>query len=201
MRCRASMYGLMRQVGIYWIHQNSSQETDEPSLIQCELEAYLAGLEPLEKRIAEIGANSFLETADSDRIRQFERMLGIPVKEQVDLDIRRRMAMERMALGPNDYTKEGLSRALKSSGLNALVQEEVGEEWFSIITKEITGVPLDLEEARKAVKEFLPAHLEVDFQTGGINWRDLDALDMTFNQFQAADKTWNELELMNREDW
>lgn len=196
MGCRESVNRLMREVGIY----RFPKEGENLSLIQCELEAYFSVLEPLEKRIQALGGNSFLIEAEEGCLRRFERMLGIPVNGQVSLETRRRMALERFQIGPNDFSLEGIKKALRAAGLEAIVRENPGSGVLTIIAQETADRALNLEEARKAVKQFLPAHLEADFQTGGLTWNELAGLNWSWASLEGLSKCWDEWEVTNLED-
>ena len=60
---------------------------------------------------------------------------------------------------------------------------------------------MTLDEAKQAFSALMPAHLEADFVTGGLNFEEFDALDRSFEQLDRLDKSWSELEMMGAEQW
>ena len=175
--CRRQMMERMRSLGIYRLAQG------ERSLVECELEGYLCVLEALEEQIAAVEQNLLPDRCSPKRLAEFERMLSIPVNLAIPIQSRRRIAQSKLAISPNDYHREGLERALGALGIRAAVKEMPGEE------------------AKQAFSALMPAHLEADFVTGGLNFEEFDALDRSFEQLDRLDKSWSELEMMGAEQW
>lgn len=193
--CRRQMMERMRSLGIYRLAQG------ERSLVECELEGYLCVLEALEEQIAAVEQNLLPDRCSPKWLAEFERMLSIPVNLAIPIQSRRRIAQSKLAIGPNDYHREGLERALGALGIRAAVKEMPGEEKITVTAQEMADSSMTLDEAKRAFSALMPAHLEADFVTGGLNFEEFDALDRTFEQLDRLDKSWSELEMMGAEQW
>ena len=55
------------------------------------------------------------------------------------------------------------------------------------------------EEIKAAAKEFLPCHLEAEFDFRTLDWNRIDSMDKTFDQMEAAEMTWNQIDAYSPE--
>ena len=54
-------------------------------------------------------------------------------------------------------------------------------------------------EIKAAAKEFLPCHLEAEFDFRTLDWNRIDSMDKTFDQMDAAEMTWNQIDAYSPE--
>lgn len=193
--CRRRMMERMRSLGIYRLAQG------ERSLVECELESYLCALEMLQRQIAAVEQDVLPDRCSLERLTEFERMLSIPVNPGIPVEKRREIAQSKLAISPNDYHREGLERALRALGIRAKVEEMPGQENITVTAQEMADSSMTLDQAKQAFSALMPAHLEADFVTGGLNFQEFDALDRSFEQLDRMDKSWSELEMMGAEQW
>lgn len=73
----------------------------------------------------------------------FERMLAIPINENIPLEERRQIAVSKMSIGPSDFHREGLEKALNAIGVNATVQETPGGGTITVTGQKFGGQPDD----------------------------------------------------------
>ena len=102
--CRKRMYGRMRSLRLY--------QPGEGSLVRAELESYLDVLEPMLVAIRAVQQDALLQSCSEQRLMAFERMLAIPINENIPLEERRQIAVSKMSIGPSDFHREGLEKAL-----------------------------------------------------------------------------------------
>lgn len=124
MNLRELFYSRMRSLGIYDLSKGTQ------SLICCEIESYLRVLEPLFDEIEWLRKNAVVSSCSSERLAQYERMLAIPVKQQIPEEKRREIVQSKMAIGPSDFHREGIEQSLSALGIRAKVEEMPEKEPF-----------------------------------------------------------------------
>lgn len=62
-----------------------------------------------------------------------------------------------------------------------------------------TGVPPNIEDLKKAVREVIPAHLEVVYEYNYLIWAELDGLSLIWTDLDDLRLTWDELEVFKLE--
>ena len=195
MNCRQQIYDRMGSLNLYDLSEKKM------SLIRCELESYLSVLEPLEKEILSAADNVFAMSCDLNRLTEFERMLGIPVNPDISTEQRRKILVSKLSLNPSDFHREGLERSLGALGIRAKVKDQPGGKTIFVEAEKMADIKMTLDQAKEAFRELMPAHLEAEFLTGGINFSQFDGLNKTFAQLDAMDKSWSQLEMMKEEQW
>ena len=165
------------------------------TLVDAELAAYLAAFEAVENGLKQLYTGAFAALCDSQQLKRWERMTGLPVKEEIPLEQRRHMVLERLAVSPRGFTVAGLEKALASAGITAQVQELPGQGKIRIISHGITGGYYTLDEVRRAINRFLPCHLEAELDFGSLTWEMFDEKDRTFQQWDEKKTTWEYFDL------
>ena len=61
---------------------------------------------------------------------------------------------------------------------------------------EIADSNLSLDEAKQAFYSLMPAHLEAEFVTGGLDFSQFPTAGESWAQLDAMDKVWSQLEMM-----
>lgn len=188
MTCRESFYRLLSSLKLYRLGCKS--------LIDAEIESYLAGFEMVEQSLRDLWHSAFIMTSDSQQLSRFERLLGLCVNTDLPLENRRLMALWRMSVGPNDFHEEGILQAIRSAGLDA---ELVCSPPHQVTIKGLRflGDFSSLDEIARAIDAFLPAHLDVVLDVGLMTWQDFDGLDKTWQQLDEMDLTFQSFDLGN----
>ena len=166
----------LRPLGIY--------KLEKGTLVYAELAAYAAGLDLLEDGLDELEREAFLPTAQGE---------GISMRE------RREMLLYRGAINNRNNTREDLERALVACGLRAQVKENLDGASIYINCFDFLEDFQGQEEIKAAAKEFLPCHLEAEFDFRTLDWNRIDSMDKTFDQMDAAEMTWNQIDAYSPE--
>ena len=191
--CRERMYSRMRSSRLY--------NLEEGSLIRAELDSYLDVLEPLQQKILAVQQDALVQTCSEERLMAFERMLAIPVNQNIPLQERRQIAVSKMSIGPSDFHRTGIEKALNAIGVSATVEEEPGGGTITVTATGLADSQMTLDQAKQAFEALMPAHLLAEFVTGGISFAEFDSLDKTFTQLDEMDKSWSQLEMMSKAQW
>ena len=167
----------LRPLGIY--------KLEKGTLVYAELAAYAAGLDLLEDGLDELEREAFLPTAQGEGISRREEIYGKP-KTLLPLRERREMLLYRGAINNRNNTREDLERALVACGLRAQVKENLDGASIYINCFDFLEDFQGQEEIKAAAKEFLPCHLEAEFDFRTLDWNRIDSMDKTFDQMEAA---------------
>ena len=107
--CRKRMYGRMRSLRLY--------QLGEGSLVRAELESYLDVLEPMLAAIRAVQQDALLQSCSEQRLMAFERMLAIPINENIPLEERRQIAVGKASYQIGSYNGDGqASRTIAVEG-------------------------------------------------------------------------------------
>ena len=164
----------LRPLGIY--------KLEKGTLVYAELAAYAAGLDLLEDGLDELEREAFLPTAQGEGISRREEIYGKP-KTLLPLRERREMLLYRGAINNRNNTREDLERALVACGLRAQVKENLDGASVYMICLDF-GVE---------------CHLEAEFDFRTLDWNRIDSMDKTFDQMDAAEMTWNQIDAYSPE--
>lgn len=193
MDCRKRIYERMRSLQLYRLEAGT--------MVRAELESYLSVLEPFWQQVGRVCADALISSCSRQRLEQFERMLGIPINPNISLERRREIAASRMSIAPSDFNRAGLEKALDAAGIRAVVQDRPGTGTLVVQANEIADSNLSLDEAKQAFYSLMPAHLEAEFVTGGLDFSQFEQLGKSWAQLDALDKNWSQLEMMGLQQW
>jgi len=152
-------------------------------------------------QVGRVCADALISSCSWQRLEQFERMLGIPINPNIPLERRREIAASRMSIAPSDFNRAGLEKALDAAGIRAVVQDRPGTGTLVVQANEIADSNLSLDEAKQAFYSLMPAHLEAEFVTGGLDFSQFEQLGKSWAQLDAMDKSWSQLEMMGLQQW
>ncbi len=158
-----------------------------------ELRVYAEELDLLYEDLDDMFRERFISTAGELGLSAYEELFG-PVRSDLSLAERRERLYLRMNLGEGDFTLAGIRKALDSFGLSCTIDEypELGR---LNITATTDYSPREQAYIRGQVSKIIPAHIEFQLTFNTLTWDQIDALDLTFAQFDEEDLTWNELDL------
>ncbi|MCP8970051.1 YmfQ family protein [Ectobacillus ponti] len=155
------------------------QEAAEISLLHTSLESMLAQF--------------FVETATWG-LSKWEAVCGIPADPLKPIDQRRSVVLSKLR-GTGTVTAahiKNVTESFENGTVEVLEQFSNYEVIITFVGKR--GVPPNLRDVERAVREIVPAHLQVTFKFTYLRWDELDAAKLTWNQLEAMNKTWEELE-------
>lgn len=153
MNLRELFYSRMRSLGIYDLSKGTQ------SLVCCEIESYLRVLEPLFGEIEWLRKNAVVSSCSPEHLAQYERMLAIPVKQQIPEEKRREIVQSKMTIGPSDFHREGIEQSLSALGIKAKVEEMPEKGTILVTALEIADSSMTLDQAKEAFQALMPAHL------------------------------------------
>ncbi len=161
----------------------------EGSIVYGELSAFSVALEMQREMIAELLREGFIATAETFGIEAEEKLSGA-VRDDLPLEKRRRMLMERRSFSVNDFTLSGLEKMLTFMGVEVEVQEYPQMQRICLDLRN-----KDYDDAEKAwityqAQELLPAHLEHDLVFSGFSWADSDDNGFSFGYMDSKGYTW-----------
>ena len=162
-----------------------------------ELMAYAAETERLYADLGVLFRERFIATAEDEGLAAYERLFGPERTDECTAD-RREMLSLRMNLGGGDFTPSGIRRALDSFGLAYTLSE------FPHIGKLTVVADTDYSQAqqewiRREVEKIIPAHIEFQLSFNTLTWAQWDALDRTFQEADAEDQTWRQIDNRKQE--
>ena len=165
---------------------------DDAPVLGWELKAYADELELLYSSLSQMFRERFISTAQDTGLSVYETIFG-PVRENESADQRRRLLLLRLNLGNQDFTVDGLRRALDSFGFAYTISEfpQIGK--LNVIAA--TDYTL-AEQAwiRSEVSKIIPAHIEFQLSFNTLTWEQWDALNRTFGTFDSDDMTWDQID-------
>lgn len=164
-------------------------DLSESSTVYAELAAFSVGLDAMRNTLSELLKEGFISTAEDFGIDNEEKLSGV-VRNELPLEERRRMLIERRSLSVNDFTRKGLEKILSFMGVEGEILEYPTVQRICL---DLRGGEYD--DARKEwilsqAKELLPAHLEQDVVFSGFTWADSDDNGLSFAYMDGRDYTW-----------
>lgn len=166
------------------------------TLVDAELKAYAKGLDILQTKLDTLEREIFINTAQTFGLALRERLFG-RVKNSVSLENRRNMLNFRDSITANYFTKNDIQNALAACGLNTQITEYFDGERIYIRCLSLLDNFSSKSEAIAAAQEFLPAHLQSEFDFRNLPWDYIDSLEETFDEFESKNLTWNQIDTYN----
>lgn len=166
------------------------------TLVDAELKAYAKGLDILQTKLDTLEREIFINTAQTFGLALRERLFG-RVKNSVSLENRRNMLDYRNSITANYFTKNDIQNALAACGLNTQITEYFDGERIYIRCLSLLDNFSSKSEAIAAAQEFLPAHLQAEFDFRNLPWDYIDSLEETFDEFESKNLTWNQIDTYN----
>lgn len=178
----------LRPLNLYSLNGNT--------LVDAELKAYAQGLNILANKLDILQREIFINTAIDFGLALREKLFG-RIKSSVSATNRREMLNYRNSITVNDFTKEDIKNSMTACGLNTEIQEYFDGEKIYIRCLSLIDDFSSKNQAIAAAQEFLPAHLQVEFDFRDLTWNYIDSLEDTFNEFEAKNLTWNQIDTYN----
>lgn len=165
-------------------------QLSQNSLVTAELAAYEAGFALVEALFQQVKDNCFIQTCAKERLIQWEKLLLIPSSENISEQSRREILLYRLAVAPGDFYAEGMERSIKSTGVDATIIEHPPLGKLTIVFNFVFGQYENLDSVKRQIYSILPAHLEAEFDIGGLTWAEFDQKNYSFADLDTKDFTW-----------
>ncbi|MEG0261167.1 MAG: putative phage tail protein [Lysinibacillus sp.] len=133
----------------------------------------------------------FLETATWGLAR-WEKIFGITPDESKPLEQRRSLVKSKIR-GAGVTTTQ-LVKEVAESWYNGEIDVIEGLGIIGIKFKSRLGVPPNLKDLEKALREIMPAHLVIEYLFTFLVWNMIDAANKTWGEIDALSMTWDEFE-------
>jgi len=144
--------------------------------------------------IQQVMGQFFIDTATWG-LASWEEICGIPV-DTVKPDDQRRSVIKSKLRGAGTVTLAVIKNVADSFENGEIHLQENFAEYEVVITFiGKRGVPPNENDVRKALREIVPAHLNLKFQYTYLIWDELDAADLTWDELDGMNKTWDQLEV------
>ena len=173
---------------------------DGSTLVDAELAAYAAGLAVLENILDTLEQELFVSTAQDYGLALREQLFG-GVKQSLPLSDRREMLLYRGGITAADCTREGIERAVAAAGVRCAIQENRPDGVLYLNCMELLNPFTGRDAVQKAAQDFLPAHLQAQFDFRDLSWDAIDARGLDFDGMDAAGRTWDQIDQFEEEIW
>lgn len=188
---KSQMYRDLSALGFYNLDSNT--------LIRGEMRSYQRGLQAFIELTEKIIYGWWPLDCDQERLTQWEELLRLPPRPRASLDQRRQTVLALLSLGDGQRTPSGAVEALAAAGICGTIREDY-ENQRLIVTVERFGEEYDsIYQCMDRARQLLPAQLELEFEFGGADWTQWEESTGSWAAFDAADLTWQQRDLPNRE--
>ena len=182
---KSQMYRDMAALGLY--------DLAGDTLVKYEMQAYMTGVGIVEEALDLAGGDCLPQTCSEERLRLWEDILELPLRPRATLEERRATVAALLALSPGDCTPAGMEKCLDAAGITAAsVAEDPLAGTLLIEVASFDPSYDSVYDCMDRAREFLPAHMAVEFEFGGPDWTTWDAQDLTWAQLDAQDLTWQQ---------
>lgn len=134
-------------------------------------------------------------TADAQKIARWEVVYGIEQNPNKALSERRSVVTAKIR-GVGIVTPALVKFTAESFEFGQVeVKEANGIVTITFVSE--LGVPPDLDDIKRALRDLIPAHLEIDFVFKYNTYNDLKATGLTYDQLKTSGLTYEELKTAN----
>ncbi|MBB6217504.1 hypothetical protein HNQ80_003625 [Anaerosolibacter carboniphilus] len=138
--------------------------------------------------------NQFYVDAATYTLERWERELGIPINHSKPIE-HRRSAIKSKIRGSGTITVKLIKNVAESFTNGEVEVVENPENYsFTIRFVSIRGIPSNIDDLKKAIKEIKPAHLVDEYYYRYLIWDEFDNENKTWDQWDALNLTWEQLE-------
>lgn len=180
-----SMIKKLEPLGIY------NLATD--SILYAELAAFSEGLDVLKAELDTVLKEAFISTAESYGIENLELLVG-KKRDDLAIDKRRSMLIERLSFGTGDFTPTGLESMLRVLGVDGKIEEYPFVQRIVLnLSSQYYSAPMR-EWIMLQAEALFPAHLDWDVVFWGFTWAESDGTQLTFEQMDSKSYSWDSID-------
>ncbi len=158
--------------------------------LDAELAAYRAGFALFEQAAHRLLEDAFVQTAGEEGLAGWERLLGIPLRRGVEPERRRERILSSLAISPTDFTPHGILTSLRGAGLAARLEEYPAQQRLKVIGEGFLGGFDTIYDVMRSAARMLPAHLEAEFDIGGMTWEQFEERYPDWQSFDLQLEHW-----------
>lgn len=163
-------------------------------IMQVILQAQGTELDRLRQALDETLAQFFVDTATWG-LDAWEKELGLkPAPDQPEAERRDRIKSRLRGYGTATfYVVKTVAEAYDKGAIDVI--QDHAAYTLTIRFADTTGVPPNLDDLKAAVRDVVPAHLELLYEFNYFLWDDLDSLNLTWDQIDALALSWDRWEV------
>jgi hypothetical protein len=151
-------------------------------------------IDGLLQSMAEVLDQAFIDTV-SWGMDRWESELGIPINISKPIEQRRSVVLSKRR-GYGTVTVSLVKNVAEAYANGEVSVTEDNANYLVIITFiSIHGIPENLTDIKNALRELIPAHLDISYAYNYFIWDELDALGKTWDQTDALGLTWDQWEV------
>lgn len=125
----------------------------------------------------------------------WEEICGLPVQSGKPDDQRRSVILSKMR-GAGTVTIDVIHEVVDAfENGEVSVREDFANYEVVVTFIGKRGIPPNVDDVKDAVREILPAHLNVRFEYTYLSWEELDGAALTWDRLDAMNMTWDDLEV------
>lgn len=145
----------------------------------------------------DVRAQFDIETATWS-LPDWENEYGIQIDNNKPADQRKSVVKSKMR--STGATRIPLIKRVAESFMYGEVDVKQDIPNYTVIIKFIGkyGIPPNIADIKLALREIVPAHLEIQYVFTYITWNELDSYNLTWDELDALNLTWDELETYRR---
>lgn len=167
---------------------------ERSTVMQNLFDAEGAELDKLIQALDEVLDQFFVRTATWG-LDQWEKELGLPVTPNKPVKERQDKIIS-MLRGLGTATIKLIKNVSESFDYGEIdIVEDFPAYTITVKFASKAGIPPNLEDMKKAIRDVVPAHLDIKFEFKYFTWDDLDAKGWTWDELEALNLTWDELEV------
>lgn len=166
---------------------------NKSSNVYKELSVYASELELLNDQLEELLKECFVQTAETYGLDNIEHIYMEPATA-LDTETRRQRIINRLQICDNDYTVEGVTKAIKCFGTENFSIIEYPQRNQLVV--EVFGDYTDFQAQfiKTEIEKLIPADNTVLVYFNGISWSEFESKNLTFAQIDTLDYTWKTID-------
>lgn len=137
---------------------------------------------------------NYVRTADESGLAVWEKELDLPPGQAETIDERRARIISLLR-GPGTATIRAIKTLAESYDKGVIDVAEDYSTYTIIRFVDTTGIPSNIEDLKKIVREIVPAHLALEYEYNYFVWDELDACNWTWDQLDLLSLTYDALEV------
>ncbi|MGO4374818.1 putative phage tail protein [Paenibacillus sp. MCAF20] len=151
-------------------------------------------LQILHTRMQDVLRQFFVGTATWG-LSKWEELCGIPTDKDKPFEQRRSVILSKLR-GAGTITLATIKEVVDSFENGVIQLEENFSKYEVIITFIGTrGLPPNLDDVEHALREVVPAHLQISFRFTYLVWEELDLAGLSWAELEGLNMTWEQLEV------
>lgn len=168
----------------------------DSAIISAIIQVRGAEVDKVRDALDEILAQFYIQTATWN-LERWEDELGIPPNPAMTDSERRQRLIDHLT--GYDTCDAALIKTIAAKYENGEIEVIEDFAGYIVIIRFVgtKGQPPNLSQLQDAIRNIVPAHLDLQYELTYLTWEELDAAGKTWDQFDALGLTWDQLEVYN----